>query len=395
MSLRRRTSTAVSSGNLLDKLKDFDAYAKPIEDFRVKTASGAAVTLASAIVITLLLFSEFIDWRSVTLQPSIEVDKARKEKLWINLNITVPRVPCYLLSMDVMDVAGEHQNDIASTIYKVRLDEKGNKIDAEKGQIGDSTKGLSGAVAKAKDPAYCGSCYNAKAPESGCCNSCEDVQKAYAEMGWAFAAEKVEQCINEGWADKIANQSKEGCNVWGHLQVNKVAGNVHLAPGKSFSQSHMHVHDLAPYLKDHKFQFTHTIHSLSFGRQVDFANPLDGVSKETKGEYFMFQYYIKVVSTRFNYMNGTVIHTNQFSATEHERDTTPRTGGGGLPGIFFNYDISPMLVTYTEYQKPFSHFLTDVCAVVGGVFTVAGIVDSFIYTAEKTFKRKLDLGKAS
>lgn len=54
-----------------------------------------------------------------------------------------------------------------------------------------------------------------------------------------------------------------------------------------------------------------------------------------------------------------------------------------------------MLVTYTEYKKPFSHFLTDVCAVVGGVFTVAGIVDSFIYTAERTLRKKLDLGKAS
>ena len=64
-------------------------------------------------------------------------------------------------------------------------------------------------------------------------------------------------------------------------------------------------------------------------------------------------------------------------------------------GVFFNYDISPMQVTYTEYQKPFSHFLTDVCAVVGGVFTVAGIIDSIIYTAEKSFQRKVELGKAS
>lgn len=63
-------------------------------------------------------------------------------------------------------------------------------------------------------------------------------------------------------------------------------------------------------------------------------------------------------------------------------------------GIFFNYEISPMLVIYTESKKPFAHFLTDVCAIVGGIFTVAGLVDGFIYTAERTFKRKLDLGKA-
>ncbi|KAI8587145.1 endoplasmic reticulum vesicle transporter-domain-containing protein [Geranomyces variabilis] len=398
--LRRRTGGSVAAGgapapSFLDKFRDFDAYAKPIEDFRIKTTSGAAVTLVSAVVIFVLLLSEFIDWRTVTLQPSLEVDKARNEKLTINLNITVPHVPCYLLSIDVMDVAGEHQNDVAHTIYKARLDEQGRHIDVSKSNIGDSTKQMDDAAKRVAEKNYCGSCYGGKAPASGCCNTCEDVQKAYAEMGWSFiAASEIEQCVKEGWAEKVANQSHEGCNIWGKLEVNKVAGNFHLAPGKSFSQSNMHVHDLAPYLKEKRFDFTHEIHSLSFGKRVGFGNPLDGVVKQTREGYQMFQYYVKVVSTRFRFMNGTTIHTNQYSATEHDRDTTPTAHAGGLPGVFFNYDISPMLVTYTEYQKPFTHFLTDICAVVGGVFTVAGIVDSFIFTAHKQLKRKLDIGKA-
>ncbi|KAI8998364.1 endoplasmic reticulum vesicle transporter-domain-containing protein [Gaertneriomyces semiglobifer] len=390
--LRRRTLGSISAPGsaILDKFKDFDAYAKPIEDFRVKTFSGAAVTLASAVVIFLLVFSEFVDWRKVKMEPSIEVDKARKEKLSINLNITVPHVPCYLLSIDVMDVAGEHQNDIQSSVFKKRLDPNGKLIEEAKGEIG-------GTVPQAADgTAYCGSCYGAKPPASGCCNTCEDVRNAYAASGWTLdKVDSTEQCIREGYAEKAETQSTEGCNVFGTIQVNKVAGNFHLAPGKSYAQSHMHVHDLAPYQKKNIFHFSHTIHSLSFGKQMAFGNPLDGAAKETAEQYFMYQYYIKVVSTRFQFMNGTVVNTNQFSATEHQRDTNPRHGGAGLPGIFFNYDISPMLVTYTEYQKPFSHFLTDVCAVVGGIFTVAGIVDSFIYTAERTIKKKLDLGKAS
>jgi len=36
----------------------------------------------------------------------------------------------------------------------------------------------------------------------------------------------------------------EGCRLYGHVQVNKVAGNIHIAPGKSFQQHHMHVHDI-------------------------------------------------------------------------------------------------------------------------------------------------------
>ncbi len=62
-------------------------------------------------------------------------------------------------------------------------------------------------------------------------------------------------------------------------------------------------------------------------------------------------------------------------------------------GVFFNYDISPMLVKYEEYRKPLSHFLTDICAVVGGVFTVAGIVDGILYSTSKRMAKKTEIGK--
>lgn len=39
----------------------------------------------------------------------------------------------------------------------------------------------------------------------------------------------------------------EGCRMWGHLEVNKVAGNFHFAPGRSYQQGNMHVHDIAPF----------------------------------------------------------------------------------------------------------------------------------------------------
>ncbi|KAI8800756.1 endoplasmic reticulum vesicle transporter-domain-containing protein [Cladochytrium replicatum] len=380
-------------------LKEFDAYAKPLDDFRVKTVSGAAVTLASAIIISLLMISEFVDWTSVTVQPSLVVDKARKEKMQINMNITFPRVPCYLLSVDVMDVAGEHQNDILHDMFKVRLDNAGRAITKEKGSLGPNKE--SEAVEKAKNitsaPGYCGSCYGGQPPESGCCNTCDEVRRAYLEKGWSFTnPEEVEQCVGEGWMDKMKEQANEGCNVHGHLEVNKVAGNFHFAPGKSFQQSNMHVHDLHPYFQNYHFDFSHEIHSLSFGQSINFQNPLDRISKDTVQSYFMYQYFTKVVGTKYTFLNGTTIYTNQFSATEHERDLSPRPGipSGGLPGVFFNFEISPMLVVMTEYRKPFTHFLTDVCAIVGGIFTVAGLLDSFIYTAEKTMKKKMDLGKA-
>jgi len=39
-----------------------------------------------------------------------------------------------VLSVDVMDIAGETQNDLAHDIYKTRLDSNGNQIHVEKAQ---------------------------------------------------------------------------------------------------------------------------------------------------------------------------------------------------------------------------------------------------------------------
>ncbi|GAU34375.1 hypothetical protein TSUD_217150, partial [Trifolium subterraneum] len=89
-------------------------------------------------------------------------------------------------------------------------------------------------------------------------------------------------------------------------------------------------------------------------------------------------------------VNGNTIQSNQFSVTEHFR-----TGDVGrlqsLPGVFFFYDLSPIKVTFTEENVSFLHFLTNVCAIVGGVFTVSGILDSFIYHGQKAIKKKMEL----
>lgn len=58
------------------------------------------------------------------------------------------------------------------------------------------------------------------------------------------------QCKREGFLQRIKDEEGEGCNIYGFLEVNKVAGNFHFAPGKSFQQSNIHVHDLLAFQKD-------------------------------------------------------------------------------------------------------------------------------------------------
>jgi hypothetical protein len=49
-------------------------------------------------------------------------------------------------------------------------------------------------------------------------------------------------------------------------------------------------------------------------------------------------------------------------------------------------------VVVKEKPRHWYHFLTTTCAIIGGVFTVAGIIDSLLYNTFK-FARKVEIGK--
>lgn len=241
--LRQRTVN-VNPG-FLGKLKEYDAYAKPLKDFRIQTANGASITLISTLIIIFLVWSEFADFIQIENQTSISVDKSRKDKLEISMNITFPELPCFMLSIDVMDVAGEHQNSADHSMHKSRLGVDGKVIEVQKL---NSTSGPIGPKNDTTAPNYCGSCYGAKLPPNGCCNTCEEVRRQYLIQGWSVDATKnTEQCAHETFTQLLQAQSHEGCRLEGTVQVSKVQGNFHFAPGASFEIQGMHAHDLNDY----------------------------------------------------------------------------------------------------------------------------------------------------
>lgn len=246
------------------------------------------------------------------------------------------------------------------------------------------------------DPDYCGGCYGAPAPSNakkpGCCNTCEEVRDAYAGKSWAFQrGENVEQCEREHYGERLDAQRSEGCRIEGGLRVNKVVGNFHIAPGRSFSNGNMHVHDLdnfynSPIAGGHVF--THKVHSLRFGPQLPddvvakmggksmpwtnhHLNPLDNTEQTANQPDYNFMYFVKVVPTSYlplgwekkSYISrrndnadlgaygmqtdGSV-ETHQYSVTSHHRSLSGGTGAneghkerlhayGGIPGFFVSY----------------------------------------------------------
>mmetsp|Transcript_40623 Transcript_40623/g.90320 ORF Transcript_40623/g.90320 Transcript_40623/m.90320 type:complete len:388 (-) Transcript_40623:87-1250(-) len=387
----------MSGGGLLSKLKNLDAYPKINEDFFTKTMSGGIITIASTVVMLLLFLSELRLYLRTNTLHELTVDTSRGETITIEVDVTFPRMPCAWLSLDTMDISGELHLDVDHDVYKQRLGSDNRPIkEAEKHDVTATKKETPpGPVGNAT----CGTCYGAEDTPTQCCNTCDEVRAAYRKKGWALGTvDHIEQCKHDSYLVAIHEQKGEGCKMWGKIEVNKVAGNFHFAPGRSYQQGSMHVHDIAPF-GDTPMDFSHTINRLTFGKAYPgMKNPLDGLKVKqvvgAQGSSGMYQYFLKVVPTVYSYVDNRTIHTNQYSVTENFREAQ---GGAGrtLPGVFFFYDLSPIKVTVKETQSSFLHFLTSVCAIVGGVFTVSGIVDAFVYQSERLIRKKLELGKLS
>jgi len=64
-----------------------------------------------------------------------------------------------------------------------------------------------------------------------------------------------------------------------------------------------------------------------------------------------------------------------------------------VPTVRINYDILPIIVHVKMSYKSSYHFVTQLCAIVGGVFTVAGIIAASVETGLASLKQKESLGK--
>ena len=58
-----------------------------------------------------------------------------------------------------------------------------------------------------------------------------------------------------------------------------------------------------------------------------------------------------------------------------------------VPNAVFHYDISPVMVVVREETQAFATFVTKICAVIGGIYTVIGLIDNVIYHGGQSIKK--------
>ena len=167
------------------------------------------------------------------------------------------------------------------------------------------------------------------------------------------------------------------CRIHGHIEVNKVAGNFHITAGQAVPHPQGHAH-LSAFVPSHLLNFSHRIDVFGFGISTSgIVEPLEGTYAISNDRNRLFQYYLQIVPTILDLRGGRMT-TNQYSVTERNRSIDHSSGSHGLPGIFFKYEIYPLMVLMKEVDKSLVMFFVRLCAVVGGVFVTLGMISQFL-----------------
>ncbi|KAK7262639.1 hypothetical protein RJT34_30214 [Clitoria ternatea] len=186
-----------------------------------------------------------------------------------------------------------------------------------------------------------------------------------------------------------------GCRIEGYVRVKKVPGNLIIS-----ARSDTHSFDAS------QMNMSHVINNLSFGRKVtpramsdvqrliphigsshDRLNGRSFINTRDLQANVTIEHYIQIVKTEVMTRKGYKL-IEEYEYTAH----SSVAHSVDIPVAKFHLELSPMQVLITENRKSFSHFLTNVCAIIGGVFTVAGIFDSILHNTMRMMK-KVELGK--
>lgn len=141
---------------------------------------------------------------------------------------------------------------------------------------------------------------------------------------------------------------------------------------------------------------THKIHDFGFGPPVKGSvgagrNSLAGttfVSEEGAG---VVKYSLKVVPISHQRMHGAEVNTHTYSsniAFVREDDAVRDLSSPTLIlGAEFSFDFTPVMVRYTDTRRSMFELITSICAIVGGIYTVSGLL---VRGVQKVSRKKHD-----
>ena len=372
----------------------FLAKTKPT--YTSATARGGQWTLALIILCTLLTFTELRTWWAGNESHHFSVERGVGHELQLNLDIIIA-MHCEDLHVNVQDAAMD-------------------RIMA--GELLTKEPTNYGVWSNPRKRAYQGLHKRDKQRKLE-----EEEDSHVSHVLGHMRSNPTRKFANSPRIPRSA--AKDSCRIYGSLEGNKVQGDFHIT-----ARGHGYMEFGQPHHLDHKtFNFSHHINELSFGPHYpNLLNPLDKTTAATEANFHKYQYFLSVVPTIFTKRrvatkSGTLdpaaipqpatldlqpdshkdkdgrvqhianpqagqdsksIFTNQYAATSQSREVNPNT----IPGIFFKYDIEPILLIVSEQRSSFLGLVVRLVNVISGVVVGGGWMFQLTEWASEVYGRR-------
>lgn len=319
------------------------------------TVVGGCISLSILALTSFLFLSELNSYlfsppiRQASIEPFQEDQRMR-----LDLNISLYKVPCEALAVDYEDTMGSHY--FAYTLKVLRLDANGQIIHQH--QAEDFRVEENGKTFKAD----CGSCYGAELHEEQCCNTCDEVIDAYARKGWNPPDKRlVDQCRRKLFG--VMTVGAGGCQIFGHLTLKEVPGAVHISLNPIGQML---------YATGGDIDFSHTVNHLQakdpdspYPAPVSPATtPLDHTTSYGHTHYL---YYLKLTPAR------STQGARFWEASGHSNSHRSLA----IPTLYIQYDIDPITMKY-RYTTSLGGFIVSLFAILGGSFACSAFVAKVI-----------------
>ena len=102
-------------------LKSAHLYRSVPKDLTKATHTGGAVSLIAVVAIMALLVSNAQRFYAVRVERTMEIDQVYDESMVVSFNITLPRLPCALASLDLTDALGTSIHNVTRGLSKMRI----------------------------------------------------------------------------------------------------------------------------------------------------------------------------------------------------------------------------------------------------------------------------------
>ena len=112
-------------------LRKTDFYRKIPKDLTEGTACGGSLSIFGSFFMIILFILEFYAYLSVDTMMNVQMDTNADALLRINFNVTMTRLPCQYVSIDVSDVLGVRKVNMTKNIRKWKVSGEGKKKIAE------------------------------------------------------------------------------------------------------------------------------------------------------------------------------------------------------------------------------------------------------------------------